>query len=402
MGQYQIPPPPPRFEGLIPHPSFTFATNQPQPYQTRYRVFTQSVARSARLDPVQSTLPPWAPIVQPDRPRERDRQRARHLVDIAPVLHLGSATATVEVDLTEILQPTRYVWPVRVYQTPRILTRTLPPFDGAPAADAQTDALPPVAQPSTWYYARPIPRVTIRSIRGPAGEIPIVPILPALSVQPSRRWYSRGILGPLVTVPSFTGPTVQQTFVFPLGQPPLSWLLRRLAALSAPPSQLDGAEVEAAHLSPSPLPIIRGLDRVAPYLLGQPPSRFEGAFVPPVGTQTYVFPLDTPSRSQWYVPRITLATVGPRSQLEGATAIAPQLFPIPLGGQPTAHYWRSLHAALTKSLNGPLDTIVIVSEQDIIRGTFYIMRASDGTFYITTEHERDFFLAQLIDRDFQR
>ena len=328
----------PPFDAPAPQQTYVFALSQPlnrRSYQVRPSV---SVKTGTTPAPSAETIF-TAPVIQTHLRAWVDTIRYRQ--DVTPIVHQGPQVDTSLVNWQIVTTPTGYVL-VR-----QQIVQTLP-MQGAPAAPVDTDVYRADAPlPLTRYGVQPDSVLAIGAVHGiaPAIQVPLSP----LHVQPARAWWIR-VKTHIDVVQMLDGPTAQQSSVFPIHQPSrTAWYVPR--AQIAPGPRLDGPEPIASSLFVVSQPQGWTLERVASRFVVTP--QLEGAFVPPAVPQTYLFPPDQPSRTQWYVPRTPSEQVpAPVQIMQGASVVATEPIPAIGGSAHTYWPWRyQIFETCTKSLS---------------------------------------------------
>lgn len=314
-----------------PTASYVFPTSSTRYNRRSFRIGTSvSVHTGTIRDVTADTILTYA-FLQPDRQRI-ETQPVRYRQDVlAP--QFSVLAPTISTDFWTSPSPLLSIRPWRP-----LSAATLPilgPPDAALPADIFVLNVTPDGVLAS-YRQRPKPVITIRGIRGPA-----VPVQnpPAIVLQPGLAWWRRLEPHRIPTIPILPGPPAYATFLYPPAQPDRrQWYVSRLAQFTAPGPRTDGPEAQALSLfllsQPQGWTRERIVSRfvVTPHLLG--------AFTPPPAAQTSLFPVDQPSRTQWYVPRTPSQQVPAPLALSGALSVRIDPIP-PVGGSQHAYApWR--------------------------------------------------------------
>lgn len=308
--------------------SYLFSVTPPRATRRSFRVGTKvAVVTGTIRDVTTDTVLTYAPL-QPDRTWTDAQVRYRQDV-WAP--QYSVFIPTINTDFWTSPAPPPVVTPWRPLTAPTV------PIEGLGVSGFPADVFILNTTPDgvlASYRQRPKPVITVRGIRGPAVPVP-QPFI--LSPQPGDAWWRPLQRRQASSLPlSLGGASSAPTFLFPVAQPDrAAWFLRRAAVAFALPPRVDGVEPQALFLFPVMQPAGWMLERLGSRLVVTP--QLTGAFTPPPAAQTSLFPVDQPSRTQWYVPSLPSQQVPAPLALSGATSVATD--PIPTVGNSVHTYW---------------------------------------------------------------
>lgn len=311
--------------------SFLFPVTPPRTTRRSFRIGTKVAVVTGTIRDVTADTILTYTILQPDR-QWLERQPVRYRQDVlAP--QFSVLAPTISTDFWTSPLPAPLLTPARTQPGPAV------PIEGPPVASLPADVFVLNVTPDgvlASYRQRPKPVITLRGIRGPAVPVPQSLVLPA---QPGDRWWRRLVPPPLATIPILPGPPTQATYLYPPHQPDRrQWYVSRLAQFTTPGPRTDGAEAQALSLFLLSQPQGWTKERIVSRFLVTP--QLLGAFTPPPVAQTSLFPVDQPSRTQWYVPRTPSQQVPAPLALSGATDVRIDPIP-PVGGSQHAYApWR--------------------------------------------------------------
>lgn len=310
--------------------TYVFPTTHPRYNRRSVRIGTKvAVVTGTIRDVTADTVLTYTPL-QPDR-TGLDRS-VRYRQDVWNPQYAVLAP-TISTDFWTSPPPT----PVGPITRPQRLPTV--PIEGLPVAGLPADVFILNVTPDgvlSWYRQRPKPVITLRGIRGPA--VPVPQSMP-LALQPGESWWRRLSPRPVPTILMLPGPPSYATFLYPPNQPDRrQWSVSRLAQFTAPNPRTDGPETQALSLFTLSQPQGWTRERLGSRLVVTP--QLLGVFSAPAAAQTSLFPVDQPSRTQWYVPRTPSQQVPAPLALSGATDVRIDPIPIVGGSQHAYAPWR--------------------------------------------------------------